>query len=76
MGIWEDSATGTAAGPLVARLVAAGKVPDHTTAIVAQGYALGCPSRMRVTVSAEGRACLVIIGDRPCPGATPGPACQ
>ena len=37
MGIWEDPATGTAAGPLVARLVAAGKVPDHTTAIVEQG---------------------------------------
>jgi trans-2,3-dihydro-3-hydroxyanthranilate isomerase len=51
MGIWEDPATGTAAGPLVARLVAAGKVPDHTTAIVEQGYALGRPSLIQVTVS-------------------------
>jgi trans-2,3-dihydro-3-hydroxyanthranilate isomerase len=53
MGIWEDPATGTAAGPLVARLVAAGNVPDHTTAIVEQGYALGRPSRIQVTVSGQ-----------------------
>jgi len=53
MGIWEDPATGTAAGPLVARLVASGKVPDDTTAIVEQGYALGRPSRIQVTVSGQ-----------------------
>lgn len=51
MGISEDPATGTAAGPLVAMLVAAGHVADHATVIVEQGYALGRPSRIRVTVS-------------------------
>ena len=51
MGIWEDPATGTAAGPLVARLVAVGKVADGATAVVEQGYALGRPSRIQVTLS-------------------------
>lgn len=53
MGIREDPATGTAAGPLVARLVAAGRVADATTVIVEQGYALGRPSRIQVTVSGQ-----------------------
>ncbi len=53
MGIWEDPATGTAAGPLVALLVASGKVPKDTAAIVEQGYALGRPSRIQVTVSGQ-----------------------
>jgi trans-2,3-dihydro-3-hydroxyanthranilate isomerase len=51
MGISEDPATGTAAGPLVAHLVASGLVPDGSTAVVEQGHALGRPSRIRVTVS-------------------------
>ena len=51
MGIVEDPATGTAAGPLVALLVASGKVPDGVTAIVEQGHALGRPSRIQVNVS-------------------------
>jgi len=51
VGIAEDPATGTAAGPLVARLVAAGKVPEHTTVIVEQGYALGRPSRIQVSAA-------------------------
>jgi trans-2,3-dihydro-3-hydroxyanthranilate isomerase len=51
MGIVEDPATGTAAGPLVARLVAAGQVPDGATVVVEQGHALGRPSRIQVTVS-------------------------
>jgi PhzF family phenazine biosynthesis protein len=53
MGIHEDPATGTAAGPLVARLVAEGIVPDGTTAVIEQGHALGRPSRIHVTVSGE-----------------------
>jgi PhzF family phenazine biosynthesis protein len=53
MGIQEDPATGTAAGPLVARLVAEGIVPDGTTAVIEQGYALGRPSRIHVTVSGQ-----------------------
>jgi trans-2,3-dihydro-3-hydroxyanthranilate isomerase len=51
VGIPEDPATGTAAGPLVAMLVASGRVPDHSTTVVEQGYALGRPSRIQVTVS-------------------------
>jgi len=53
MGIIEDPATGTAAGPLVALLVAAGKVPDGVTATVEQGHALGRPSKIQVTVSGQ-----------------------
>ena len=52
MGIAEDPATGTAAGPLVARLAAAGQVvPDGRPVIVEQGYALGRPSRIQVSVA-------------------------
>jgi trans-2,3-dihydro-3-hydroxyanthranilate isomerase len=51
VGISEDPATGTAAGPLVARLAAAGLVADGATVVVEQGYALGRPSRIRVQVS-------------------------
>jgi predicted PhzF superfamily epimerase YddE/YHI9 len=46
-------ATGTAAGPLVARLAAAGQVADISTAIVGQGYALGRPSRIHVKVAGQ-----------------------
>jgi PhzF family phenazine biosynthesis protein len=53
VGIWEDPATGTAAGPLVALLVAMGQVAEGATAIVEQGYALGRPSRIQVTVSGQ-----------------------
>ena len=53
VGIAEDPATGTAAGPLVARLAAAGGVPEKTTVIVEQGYALGRPSRIRVSASGQ-----------------------
>jgi trans-2,3-dihydro-3-hydroxyanthranilate isomerase len=53
VGIVEDPATGTAAGPLVAMLVAAGELPDGVTAIVEQGHALGRPSRIQVTVSGQ-----------------------
>lgn len=52
-GIVEDPATGTAAGPLVALLVASGKVPEGVTAIVEQGHALGRPSAIHVTVSGQ-----------------------
>lgn len=53
MGIWEDPATGTAAGPLAARLVADGVVPDGSTVVIEQGHAVGRPSRLRVTVSGD-----------------------
>jgi trans-2,3-dihydro-3-hydroxyanthranilate isomerase len=52
VGIAEDPATGTAAGPLVARLVAEGQVaPDGRPVIVEQGFALGRPSRIQVSVA-------------------------
>jgi trans-2,3-dihydro-3-hydroxyanthranilate isomerase len=53
VGISEDPATGTAAGPLVALLVASGVVAEGNTVFVEQGYALGRPSRIQVTVSGE-----------------------
>ncbi|WP_017586769.1 PhzF family phenazine biosynthesis protein [Nocardiopsis ganjiahuensis] len=53
VGIVEDPATGTAAGPLVAALTEAGQIPDGVDAIVEQGHALGRPSRLRVTVRGQ-----------------------
>lgn len=53
VGIAEDPATGTAAGPLAARLVAAGRVPDQSTVIIEQGYALGRPSWIGVSVAGQ-----------------------
>lgn len=49
-GIAEDPATGTAAGPLAARLVREGRLNPGADAIVEQGYRLGRPSHLRVTV--------------------------
>jgi PhzF family phenazine biosynthesis protein len=53
MGIWEDPATGTAAGPLVAALVASGIVSDGAVAIIEQGHTQGRPSRIAVTVAGQ-----------------------
>lgn len=47
MGIWEDPATGTAAGPLAALLGRRGKGAGRPV-VVEQGYTLGRPSRIRV----------------------------
>jgi trans-2,3-dihydro-3-hydroxyanthranilate isomerase len=64
VGIHEDPATGSAAGPLVCRLVAQGVVPDGAPVLVEQGHAMGRPSRIRVQVSGEqvriGGACIVV----------------
>ncbi|GAA3213946.1 PhzF family phenazine biosynthesis protein [Dactylosporangium siamense] len=55
MGIAEDPATGTAAGPLGAQLVAGGVVEPAAsgtaTVIVEQGHSMGRPSRITVTVT-------------------------
>jgi predicted PhzF superfamily epimerase YddE/YHI9 len=51
VGITEDPATGTAAGPLAARLLAEGATADGDTVIIEQGHALGRPSRIQVTVT-------------------------
>jgi len=53
MGIAEDPATGTAAGPLVARLAATGKIPQPATVVVEQGHAVGRPSRIQVSISGQ-----------------------
>ena len=53
VGIWEDPATGSAAGPLVSRLVAEGVAPPGRPVLVEQGHAMGRPSRMRVTVDGD-----------------------
>lgn len=50
MGISEDPATGTAAGPLTALLVASGRIADGTWGIE-QGRALGRPSLIQVSVN-------------------------
>ena len=51
MGIVEDPATGTAAGPLAALLVEQGRVAHGSTVVIDQGHAIGRPSRLRVTVA-------------------------
>ena len=53
VGIVEDPATGTAAGPLVARLATEGAVKDGATVVVAQGHALGRPSRIQVSITGQ-----------------------
>lgn len=50
VGISEDPATGTAAGPLAARFVREGRLRPGVTAIVEQGYRLGRPSHLQVTM--------------------------
>jgi trans-2,3-dihydro-3-hydroxyanthranilate isomerase len=55
MGIWEDPATGTAAGPLAALLVTDGIVAPATTGeatvVIEQGHSMGRPSTITVTVA-------------------------
>ena len=53
VGLWEDPATGTAAGPLAWSLVESGALPGPDVEIE-QGHALGRPSRLRLRV--EGTA--------------------
>ena len=53
MGISEDPATGTAAGPLASHLVAHGVVSDDCTILIEQGHAMGRPSRMELRVEGE-----------------------
>ena len=64
-GIWEDPATGTAAGPLAAHLVAHGLAPCEQ--LIEQGTAMGRTSLIRVEVSANavrisGRGVVVASG--------------
>ncbi len=66
VGIAEDAATGTAAGPLVAALVRAGTVPEGQW-VMEQGFALDRPSRLHVgvhgsTVTLSGSGLVVADG--------------
>lgn len=62
----EDPATGTAAGPLAAYLVAKGILPDARTLVIEQGYEINRPSLIEVAVNGDeikvGGKC-VIVGE-------------
>jgi trans-2,3-dihydro-3-hydroxyanthranilate isomerase len=67
MGIVEDSATGTAAGPLACQLVKHRIVKDGATMVIEQGYEMKRPSLLSVEVSDKvvrlaGRGVTVIEG--------------
>ncbi|MHA7985819.1 PhzF family phenazine biosynthesis protein [Rathayibacter sp. CAU 1779] len=53
MGIAEDPATGTAAGPLAVKLLRDELVPPIPTVVVAQGHAVGRPSLLSVDVDGD-----------------------
>jgi PhzF family phenazine biosynthesis protein len=53
MGIVEDPATGTAAGPLAAVLVRHGNVPAGRPVLIQQGDATGRPSRLRIDLDGD-----------------------
>lgn len=53
VGIVEDPATGTAAGPLAVLLARSGQVPADAPVFIEQGHHLGRPSRIRVDVDGD-----------------------
>lgn len=53
VGIVEDSATGSAAGPLACQLIARGVAREGSTVTIEQGYEMGRPSLLRVHVQGE-----------------------
>lgn len=53
VGIWEDPATGTAAGPLAAHLVAHGLAASGAPIVIEQGTAMGRTSLIRADVVAN-----------------------
>ena len=53
VGIWEDPATGTAAGPLAAHLVAHGLATPGQKLVIEQGTAMGRMSLIQVDVVAD-----------------------
>jgi PhzF family phenazine biosynthesis protein len=52
VGLWEDSATGTAAGPLCAYLGSEGLLAGKSL-LIEQGTRMGRPSLLRVTLTPE-----------------------
>lgn len=68
VSIWEDPATGSAAGPLASYLVKHGIVSDGTPVIIEQGYVIQRPSKIYVDVSGDkvrisGRAVTIARGE-------------
>jgi trans-2,3-dihydro-3-hydroxyanthranilate isomerase len=68
VGIWEDPATGTAAGPLAAHLVNHGLAPAARPMIIEQGTAMGRTSLIRAEASMDsvrisGRGVIVASGE-------------
>jgi PhzF family phenazine biosynthesis protein len=53
VGIAEDPATGTAAGPLAVALVRSGWAAAGSPVLIEQGHRLGRPSRIRVDVAGD-----------------------
>jgi PhzF family phenazine biosynthesis protein len=53
VGIAEDPATGTAAGPLASQLVSHGLVDDGSEVLIEQGHAIGRPSRIEIRVQGQ-----------------------
>jgi trans-2,3-dihydro-3-hydroxyanthranilate isomerase len=53
VGIWEDPATGSAAGPLACLLVAHAVVADRKRVLIEQGHALGRPSRLQIDADGD-----------------------
>jgi PhzF family phenazine biosynthesis protein len=53
VGLWEDSATGTAAGPLTATLGAAGLLGADNSLLIEQGTSMGRPSFLHVTLTPD-----------------------
>jgi trans-2,3-dihydro-3-hydroxyanthranilate isomerase len=51
VGLHEDSATGSAAGPLACQLIARGLARENCAITIEQGYEMGRPSLLRVQVS-------------------------
>jgi len=66
VGLWEDSATGTAAGPLAALLDAHGLVQQGRSVVIEQGRSMGRPSRLAIDlqdgVKLSGSGVIVMTG--------------
>jgi PhzF family phenazine biosynthesis protein len=52
VGLWEDAATGTAAGPMAAYLASEGLLPNNEI-VIEQGTKMGRPSLLRIQVNRE-----------------------
>ncbi|TSD84838.1 PhzF family phenazine biosynthesis protein [Mycobacterium sp. KBS0706] len=66
VGLWEDPATGSAAGPLAWHLASRGLAPSSGEVAIEQGHALGRPSRIAVRL-ADGKVelrgrCVTVAG--------------